>query len=84
MDERWNQTLKHMLVKFTHDRKEEWDVFLDTCVFAYNTAKHESTLFSPFECMFGRKAVLPIDITEESKDGQQLLTKYHESSPSVC
>ena len=51
LDERWNQTLKQMLVKFTiaSARKDEWDTFLDTCVFAYNTAKHESRLHAPFE-----------------------------------
>ena len=35
---------------------------LDTCIYAYNTSVHESTSFTPFEVMFGRKAVLPIDV----------------------
>ena len=41
-----------MIVKYTSDKKEEWDMYLDTSVFAYNTAKQESTLYSSFELMF--------------------------------
>ena len=62
LDERYNQTLQNMLVKAIEKKKEEWDQFLDPCVYAYNTAVHESTKFTPFQLMFGRKAVLPIDI----------------------
>ena len=51
-----------MLVKFIMDKKDMWDVFLDTCVYAYNTSVHESTSFSPFEVMFGRRAFMPVDI----------------------
>ena len=51
-----------MLVKFVSEKKENWDEYLDTCVYAYNTSVHESTSFSPFEIMYGRRAVLPIDI----------------------
>ena len=51
-----------MLVKFIMDKKDVWDVFLDTCVYAYNTSVHKSTSFSPFEVMFGRRAFMPVDI----------------------
>ena len=56
-----------MLVKFAANKREEWDEFLDTCVFAYNTSRHESTCFTPFEVMFGRQATLAID-NEMRKD----------------
>ena len=62
LDERFNQTLQNMLVKFVHSKKSAWSSYLDTCVFAYNTSRHESTRFTPFELMFGRRATLPIDI----------------------
>ena len=50
-----------MIVKFCNVKKTNWDDVLNTCVFAYNTSCHESTLYTPFEIMFGRKAILPID-----------------------
>ena len=42
-------------------KKTNWDDVLNTCVFAYNTSCHESTLYTLFEIMFGRNAILPID-----------------------
>ena len=51
-----------MLVKYVEEKKYAWADFLDTCIFAYNTSQQESTLYSPFEVMFGRKATIPIDI----------------------
>ena len=51
--------LQKMLVKYIEDKKECWE---DSCVFAYNTSKNESSKFTPFEVMFGRRAVLPIQL----------------------
>ena len=46
-----------MLVKFIDKKKESWEDYIDTCVYAHNTAKHESSKFTPFELvLFGRKA----------------------------
>ncbi|KAL5506431.1 hypothetical protein EMCRGX_G008064 [Ephydatia muelleri] len=75
LDERWNQTLKTMIVKYTESKKELWDEYLDSCVFAYNTSFHESSLLSPFEVMFGRKAIIPIELSYH-KAGSELLGEY--------
>ena len=56
-----------MLIKFVGRNKSTWSSYLDTCVFAYNTSQQDSTKFTPFELMFGRKATLPIDITIQKK-----------------
>eukprot|EP00731_Ephydatia_muelleri_P008985 Em0004g1323a len=61
LDERYNQTLQSMLSKAVMEHKEMWDEFIDSAVFAYNTSTHESTTYSPFEVMFGRKARLPVE-----------------------
>ena len=74
-----------MLIKYIDTKKNLWAQFLDTCIFAYNTSAHESTKFSPFELMFGRKAVLPIDINMGSSDPAAILEEYNhcqELSPS--
>jgi hypothetical protein len=62
LDERFNQTLQNMLVKFVCEKKEMWEDFLSTCTYAYNTSRHESSKFTPFEVMFARKAVIPVDL----------------------
>ena len=64
MVEKFNQTLQNMLVKFVADKQESWEEYLDTCVYAYNSSRHESSQYSPFEVMFGRRAVLPVDLAE--------------------
>ena len=84
LDERWNQTLKQMLVKYCTKKKKEWDTFLDSSVFAYNTAKQQSTSYTPFELMFGRKAVIPIDLEYEKRSGTEILKEYNETPTEVC
>lgn len=69
-----------MLSKFVQENKESWDSFLDTCTFAYNTFRHESTLHTPFEVMFGRQAVLPIDLDMEKLSPERLLQEYEDTS----
>ena len=75
-----------MLVKYIEEKKDLWEQFLDTCIYAYNTSYHESTKFTPYELMFGRKAVLPIDIDMRTSDPAQVLKEFHdcdELSPSA-
>ena len=74
-----------MLVKFVAEKKELWEQYLNTCVFAYNTSRHESTHYCPYELMFGRKAVLPIDLQISGDDPDQVLEEFQqqpELSPS--
>ena len=59
-----------MLVKFIKENKTAWDEFLDTCTFAYNTAEHESTKFSPFELMYGQFEGADEAITHNDKLGE--------------
>lgn len=64
-----------MLVKYVYDKKSLWDEYIDTCVYAYNSSVHESTEYSPFELMFGRKARLPIDIEIDNHDPEELINE---------
>ena len=65
-----------MLTKFVQTRKSSWEDYLDTCVYAYNTSVHESSRFTPYELMFGRKAVLPVDLEVSQKSASDLLSEY--------
>ena len=58
-----------------------WDDLLGTCIYAYNISVHESTSFTPFEVMFGRKAVLPIDVNMDI--ASQYINDYSEAEPMV-
>ena len=44
-----------------------------TCVFTYNTSRHESTKFTPFEIMFNRTATLSIDIAMRKNSPEAML-----------
>ena len=44
------------------DHPGDWDLFVDLAVYAYNTSRHESTGFSPYEIVFGRTPRMPIEV----------------------
>ena len=62
LNERMNQTLTRAIVKFVNENHDDWDVHLKSILFAYRTSKNDSTKFNPFELMFGRAPVLPIEM----------------------
>ena len=78
LDERFNQTLKNAIAKYSHNHRDEWDVKLGELVYAYNTSFQESTKHShsPFEAMFGRVACLPVDCNTENINTDQKLEVY--------
>ena len=41
--ERQNRTLQDMLAAFASEHRDDWDLWIDSVVFAYNTSCHEST-----------------------------------------
>jgi hypothetical protein len=59
--ERFNASMVVQLSKLHQTYHNNWDDYLDAIVFAYNTAKHKTTQYSPFELLFGRPPQLPID-----------------------
>ena len=64
--ERFNRTLHPMLLALVKDDKDDWDQHLQQLAFAYNTAVHATTGYTPFELVYGRKAKLPIDIFQQN------------------
>lgn len=71
MVERFNGTLKQMLMKVSNEEPENWDRFLPAILFAYREVPNETTSFSPYELMFGRKVRGPMAIlkTLMTKEG---------------
>lgn len=57
--ERINRTMKKALSIYCEKDPKNWDMYLPYLTFAINTSKQDSTGYSPFEVMFGRKAKLP-------------------------
>ena len=57
-----------MLAEFTYDdKKDEWDLFLETRVLAYNTSMNPLCIYHLNSCLLNRSAVIPIDVEIEKK-----------------
>ncbi|XP_069134619.1 uncharacterized protein [Argopecten irradians] len=52
----------NMLGTLDTDQKRDWKRFLGPLTFAYNSTRHDTTGYSPFQLMFGRQPRLPIDL----------------------
>ena len=64
--ERYNRTLKSMLKKFVAANGEDWDQWLPYLLFAYREVPQSSTGFSPFELLYGRQVMGPLDLLREA------------------
>jgi hypothetical protein len=51
-----------MLSMYVSSCHDDWDDVVDFVVFAYNTSRQESTGATSFYLLYGREAVLPIDV----------------------
>lgn len=57
--ERSHRDIKTYLRIFVNENKDNWDALMPMYVFKYNTSKHSSTGYTPYELVFGREAKLP-------------------------
>ncbi|UYV84664.1 K02A2.6-like, partial [Cordylochernes scorpioides] len=62
LTERWNKTIADMLSMYVDVNQKDWDRILPFVTFAYNTAKQESTGFTPFFLVHGREAETPLNV----------------------
>ena len=51
-----------MVKCFVAESQDNWDDFLQNLAFAYNSARHATTKYSPFYLMFGREPKIPADL----------------------
>ncbi|XP_063788599.1 uncharacterized protein LOC134943977 [Pseudophryne corroboree] len=68
--ERFNGTLKQMLRAFVTSEGGDWERYLPHLLFAYREVPQESTGFSPFELLYGRRVRGPLDLFRESWEGK--------------
>ncbi|UYV82546.1 hypothetical protein LAZ67_21002737, partial [Cordylochernes scorpioides] len=61
LTERLNKTLVDMLSMYVDVNQKNWDSVLPFITFAYNTARQETTGFSPFFLVHGREAETMLD-----------------------
>ena len=63
--ERVNRTLKTMIKQYIDTSQKTWDKYLGETTFAYNTAIHDSTGYSPAYLNFGRELMVPGSLNQE-------------------
>ena len=68
--ERFHRWLNANLSIFVNQRKNDWDDFLDSILYAYRTSVCTSTGYTPFELVFGRKAFMPPDLLYDLANAQ--------------
>ena len=52
--------------------EDQWDEFLESSVFAYNTSYHESTNYNPFKGMFGHQLTLLVILEMDTAEATSL------------
>ena len=58
------RTLADLMASYVSEEPSKWSDFLPSATFAYNTAVHSSTGYSPFYLMYGREATEPQDMIQ--------------------
>ncbi|UYV63096.1 hypothetical protein LAZ67_2003113 [Cordylochernes scorpioides] len=61
LTERLNKTLANMIAMYASVEQKDWDVILPYVTFAYNTAKQDTTGFTPFKLIHGREVETTVD-----------------------
>ena len=68
------KTMKNMINAFITVTQNTWDQHINELCFAFNTAEHCSTKFTPFEVQFARTPKLPIDLFYNTDDNEDTVT----------
>ncbi|CAB4020846.1 Retrovirus-related Pol poly from transposon [Paramuricea clavata] len=72
--ERSIRTVNNMLAKVVADYQRNWDLYVSSSCFAYNTAVHSSTGFTPSYLEFGRELRLPNDLVEPGENERRVVS----------
>jgi transposase InsO family protein len=82
-----NKVLIMIIKKRIEDNPRRWHEKLSEALWAHRTSRHEATKVTPFELVYGKEAVLPIEIGLQNLrvTGQDSLSakEYHELMMSL-
>lgn len=59
--ERVNQTLQEKLKKYVNEKGDDWDLYIEQCVFNYNAEWHSTLKMSPFKALYCRDPIFPVE-----------------------
>ena len=59
--ERFNSTFCDQLKKYCSHNLTDWDIYLPSIVWAYNSSVHATTRYIPYELAFNRRLICPFD-----------------------
>ena len=62
LNERFNGELVRMLSKMNEGHGKNWDLEFPCALWAYRTAVKTGTGFSPFHLVYGKEAIIPIEL----------------------
>lgn len=62
LTERFNKTLCKILKNYVNESNDNWDEYLETSLIAYNSTMHSSSKYVPYQAVFGRKVLLPLEV----------------------
>ncbi|KAM7298963.1 DDE-type integrase/transposase/recombinase [Ixodes scapularis] len=88
LTERLNKTIADMISMYVDVEHKTWDEVLPYVTFAYNTAVQETTGFTPFQLVHGRKvttmldAMLPHEPSDNESDDAQAVAQPPKKSAS--
>jgi transposase InsO family protein len=60
--ERVNKVVKPNIAKYVNDDHDDWDLFLQMAISAYNNSYHSTIKMTPYEAQFGRKPVIVAEV----------------------
>jgi hypothetical protein len=75
--ERTIRLVEDYLKAFVKYNQKDWDLFLPLAEFAYNSALHSSTKLTPFQVVYGRQPVTPLQFLGHMPDADSTLPAVH-------
>ncbi len=75
--ERFNGSLKRMLLKLCQDKPDTWDKMIPAVLFAYRELPNETTGYPPFTLVYGRQVRGPADILADIFTGKNDISEEY-------